>query len=158
MTSAPTSSFAASIVSNSGNLPPHRLSTTLIGDTPCCENAGSRSARPRSAAASWRDTSVGGRRRIVSALEGGLRRQGGELEQAVEYSMADFTVAASMTGLDRQAVLRALGAAQPVQRPDAPADPVVAAIVELRSGDLVRIGAALRNLPRARNPDALQLS
>ena len=84
----------------------------------------------------------------VSALEGGLRRQGGELEQAVEYSMADFTVAASMTGLDRQAVLRALGAGPPVQRPDAPADPVVAAIVELRSGDLLRIGAALRNLPR----------
>ena len=50
----------------------------------------------------------------VSALEGGLRRQGGELEQAVEYSMADFTVAASMTGLDRAAVLRALGSGQTV--------------------------------------------
>ena len=45
----------------------------------------------------------------VSALEGGLRRQGEHLAQAVEYSMADFTVARSMTGLDRAAVLRALG-------------------------------------------------
>ena len=56
----------------------------------------------------------------VSALEGGLRRQqSGQLEQAVEYSMADFTVAGSMAGLDRSAVLRALGAAQP-GRPPAP--------------------------------------
>ena len=84
----------------------------------------------------------------VSALEGGLRRQGGELEQAVEYSMADFTVAASMTGLDRAAVLRALGSGQTVQPAALPIDPVVAALVELRSGDLVRIGAALRTLPR----------
>jgi hypothetical protein len=84
----------------------------------------------------------------VSALEGGLRRQGGELEQAVEYSMADFTVAGSMTGLDRSAVLRALGSAPPVQPPDSPADPVVAALVELRSGDLLRIRATLSNPPR----------
>ena len=84
----------------------------------------------------------------VSALEGGLRRQRGELEQAVEYSMADFTVAASMTGLDRAAVLRALGSGQTVQPAALPIDPVVAALVELRSGDLVRIGAALRTLPR----------
>jgi ATP/ADP translocase len=83
----------------------------------------------------------------VSALEGGLRRQRGELEQAVEYSMADFTVAGSMTGLDRSAVLRALGSA-PAGRRDPPADPVVTALVELRSGDLLRIGAALRDLPR----------
>ena len=39
---------------------------------------------------SWRADSA----RIRSVLEGGLRRQRGELEQAVEYSMADFTVAA----------------------------------------------------------------
>ena len=84
----------------------------------------------------------------VSALEGGLRRQGGELAQAVEHSMADFTVAASMTGLDASAVMRALGSTQTVQPAAAPTDPVVAALVELRSGDLLRIGVALRNLPR----------
>ena len=84
----------------------------------------------------------------VSALEGGLRRQGGELEQAVEYSMADFTVAGSMTGLDRSAVLRALGSAQADRPPDLPRDPVIAALVELRSGDLLRIRAALGDLPR----------
>ena len=83
----------------------------------------------------------------VSALEGGLRSQRGELEQAVEYSMADFTAAGSMTGLDRPAVLRALGSTQ-TDRPDSPADPVVAALVELRSEDLVRIRTALRDLPR----------
>lgn len=84
----------------------------------------------------------------VNALEGGLRRHETELEQAVEYSMADFTVARSMAGLDRSALLRALGTAAPVRPPDLPADPVVAAIVELRSGDLLRLRAALRNLPR----------
>ena len=83
----------------------------------------------------------------VSALEGGLRSQRGELEQAVEYSMADFTAAGSMTGLDRPTVLRALGSTQ-TDQPDSPADPVVAALVELRSGDLVRIRTALRDLPR----------
>ena len=63
--------------------------------------------------------------------------------------MADFTVAGSMAGLDRAAVLRALGsAADRSDRPRLPADPVVAAIVELRSGDLLRIRAALRDPPR----------
>jgi hypothetical protein len=58
----------------------------------------------------------------VSVLEGGLRRESEHLRQAVEYSMADFTVARSMAGLDRAAVLRAVGsaAADPpkVQHPD----------------------------------------
>ena len=85
----------------------------------------------------------------VSALEGGLRRQGGgDLEQAVEYSMADFSVAGTMTGLDRSAVLRALGSTQTDQPPAPVADPVVAALVELRSGDLLRIRTALRDVPR----------
>jgi hypothetical protein len=84
----------------------------------------------------------------VSALEGGLRRQGEDLEQAATYSMADFTIAESMAGLDRAAVLRALGASD-VARPVAPpSDPIVATIVELRSGDLLRIRAALRDPPR----------
>ena len=87
----------------------------------------------------------------VHVLEGGLRRQSEHLEQAVEYSMADFTIARSMAGLDRAAVLRAVGSADTSQTPlptAMPADPVVAAIVELRSGDLLRVRAALRDPPR----------
>ena len=84
----------------------------------------------------------------VSALEGGLRRQDEHLAQAIEYSMADFTVARSMAGLDRAAVLRALGSPDPVASTVVPADPVIAAIIEFRSGDLLRIRAALRDPPR----------
>jgi AAA family ATP:ADP antiporter len=84
----------------------------------------------------------------VDALEGGLRRQGADLEQAVEYSMADFTVAGTIAGLDRAAVLRAVGSSATVRTTAPPADPVVAAIVEFRSGDLMRIRAALRDPPR----------
>jgi len=83
----------------------------------------------------------------VSALEGGLRRQGEEFDQAVEYSIADFTVAGGMPGLDRAAVLRALGSPEAVRTATVPADPAVAAIVEFRSGDLLRIRAALRDPP-----------
>jgi hypothetical protein len=85
----------------------------------------------------------------VGVLEEGLRRQGEHLEHAVEYSMADFTVARSIAGLDRAAVLRAVGSPG-TSRPTAlPADdPVVAAIIELRSGDPLRIRAALRDPPR----------
>ena len=67
--------------------------------------------------------------------------------------MADFTVAGGIAGLDRATIQRALGAAEgkdtaaaPVANA-APADPVVDAIVELRSGNLARIRAALRELP-----------
>ena len=84
----------------------------------------------------------------VSALEGGLRRQGEGLEQAAAYSMADFTIAQSMAGLDRAAVLRALGAPTAARPAAPPSDPVVAAIIELRSGDPLRIRAALRDPPR----------
>ncbi len=88
------------------------------------------------------------RAEYVSALEGGLRRQGGDLEQAAAYSMADFTVARSMAGLDQAAVLKALGSPTAVRAPAPTVDPVVAAIVEFRSGDPLRIRAALRNPPR----------
>ena len=84
----------------------------------------------------------------VSALEGGLRRQDDHLEQAVEYSMADFTVATSIAGLDRLAVLQAVGSAGSVRPTTPPADPVLAAITEFRSGDLLRIRTALRDPPR----------
>jgi hypothetical protein len=84
----------------------------------------------------------------VRALEGGLRRQSEDFEQAAAYSMADFTVARSMAGLDRAAVARALGSPEAVRTSVPPADPVVAAIVEFRSGDLFRIRAALCQPPR----------
>jgi hypothetical protein len=84
----------------------------------------------------------------VGALERGLRRQGSDLEQAVAYSMADFTVARSIAGLDQAAVLKALGSPGTVRAIALPVDPVVAAIVEFRSGDRLRIRAALRNPPR----------
>jgi ATP:ADP antiporter, AAA family len=81
----------------------------------------------------------------VRALEGGLLRQGEDLEPP-QYSVADFTMARSMAGLDRASIQRALG---PVKGKEI--DPVVAAIVELRSQDLTRIRAALRHPP----PDPL---
>jgi hypothetical protein len=84
----------------------------------------------------------------VNALEGGLRRQGRNLEQATAYSMADFTVARSMAGLDQAAVLKALGAPATVRPVATVTDPVVSAISELRSGDVFRVRAALRNPPR----------
>jgi hypothetical protein len=83
----------------------------------------------------------------VSALEGGLRRQDDQLEQAIEYSMGDFTVATSLAGLDRLALLQAVGSAGAVGPAALADDPVVAAIAEFRSGDLLRIRAALRNPP-----------
>jgi hypothetical protein len=70
------------------------------------------------------------------------------LEQAAAYSMADFTVARSMAGLDQAAVLKALEVPGRVRPTAPPVDPVVAAIVEFRSGDRLRIRAALRNPPR----------
>jgi hypothetical protein len=82
----------------------------------------------------------------VRALEGGLRRQSEVLDQAIQYSITDFTVAGSLAGLDRTALLRAVGPPVPSDAP--PADPVVAAIAELRSGDIARIRAALRAPPR----------
>ena len=84
----------------------------------------------------------------VSVLAGGLRRQSEHLEHAVEYSMADFTVARSIAGLDRAALLKAVGSPAIAQPTAQPSDPVIAAIVELRSGDLLRIRAALRDPPR----------
>jgi hypothetical protein len=84
----------------------------------------------------------------VSALEGGLRRQSEDLAQTAEQSMTDFTVVGSMTGLDRAAVLRAMGTPDTARTIAAPADPAVAAIIEFRSGDLLRIRAALRDPPK----------
>src|SRR5581483_1252647 len=49
---------------------------------------------------------------------------------------------------DQAAVLKALGSPGVARAAASPTDPVVAAIAELRSGDLLRIRAALRNPPR----------
>jgi hypothetical protein len=84
----------------------------------------------------------------VGALEGGLRRQDEHLAQAIEYSMGDFTIARSMAGLDRAAVLRALRSPEAAVSTSVPADPVIAALIEFRSGDLLRIRAALGDPPR----------
>jgi len=83
----------------------------------------------------------------VNALEGGLRRQSEDLAQTVDSSMTDFTVVGTMTGLDRAAVLRAMGSPDAAKTAALPDDPAVAAIIEFRSGDLLRIRAALREPP-----------
>ena len=70
----------------------------------------------------------------VGALEGGLRSQG-DLE-AAQYSLSDFTMAESLLGLDRTSLLRTLGAGAGASDAATPDDPVVAAIADLRSGDL----------------------
>lgn len=84
----------------------------------------------------------------VAALEGGLRRQSEDVAPAAQYSIADFTVVGSMGGLDRASVERALQTGGPAPTAAAPADPIVGAITELRSGSNARIRAALRELPR----------
>ena len=84
------------------------------------------------------------RARYVSALEGGLKRQGEDLPQAAPRF--DFTIAGSMVGLDAASIRRALdeAAGEGTTLPD---DPVVAAIASLRSGDLARVRQVLRAPP-----------
>src|SRR5262249_28554230 len=89
------------------------------------------------------------RAHYVRALEGGLVRHGEELEDAARLSLSDFTAVGSLAGLDRTAVLRAVGAAR--SEGVTPEDPVVPAIADLRWGDRVRVHAALRRPP----PDPL---
>jgi hypothetical protein len=78
----------------------------------------------------------------VAALEGGLKRQAGELETVMSY--VDFTGMEGVGGVDPEALRRALGP-EPAAMP---ADPVARAVAELRSGDAARIQSALRELPR----------
>ena len=83
----------------------------------------------------------------VGALEGGLRRQSEDSGSAPQYSLADFTAVQSLGGIDRSAVLLALGEAGEGRAAPAegrPLDPVVAAVADLRSGDLARIRVRLR--------------
>ena len=85
------------------------------------------------------------RARYVSALEGGLKRQGEDLQQAAPRF--DFTVAASMVGLDAVSIRRALDDVSERKGTAPHDDPVVAAIASLRSGDLSRILQVLRAPP-----------
>ena len=84
----------------------------------------------------------------VSALEAGLKRESEDLVSVAQNSLSDFSIVQSMAGLDGASVRRALGDAAEPTGLDRHEDPVVAAIIELRSGDLDRIRAALRALPR----------
>jgi hypothetical protein len=85
------------------------------------------------------------RARYLSALEGGLKRQGEDLQQAAPRF--DFTVAASMVGLDAASIRRALDEVSEQKGHAPPEDPVVAAIATLRSGDRSRILHVLRAPP-----------
>ncbi len=85
------------------------------------------------------------RARYVTALEGGLKRQDDGLPQVAQR--VDFTVAASMVGLDANSIRRALEAVSLAKNDAAHADPVVAAVANLRSGDRRRIVHVLREPP-----------
>jgi hypothetical protein len=85
------------------------------------------------------------RARYVSALEGGLKRQAEDLQPAAPRF--DFTVAASMAGLDAVSIRRALDDVSGRTGTTVPDDPVVAAIASLRSGDRTRILRVLGALP-----------
>jgi hypothetical protein len=85
------------------------------------------------------------RTRYVSALEGGLKRQGEGLQQAAPRF--DFTVAASMVGLDAVSIRRALDDVSERKGQIRHDDPVVTAIANLRSGDLSRVLHVLRAPP-----------
>jgi hypothetical protein len=85
------------------------------------------------------------RGRYVSALEGGLKRQGEDLQAAAPPF--DFTIAASMTGLDAASIRRALDDASEGKITAAHDDPVLAAVADLRSGDLPRMRQVLRAPP-----------
>ena len=75
----------------------------------------------------------------VMELEGGLRRQGVQLEDAANRSLSDFTMVRSFAGLDVTTLQQAI--TEPV------ADPVTAACAAFRSRSVSRIRAALSTLP-----------
>jgi hypothetical protein len=85
--------------------------------------------------------------RYVSALEGGLLYHGEDLQRATQESLSDFTVAASMAGLNPLSVRRALSEVSERQGTAQRHDPVVAVIEDLRSGDLARVRHALAAPP-----------
>ncbi len=87
------------------------------------------------------------RARYVSALEGGLRRQAEDLHTPAKYSLADFTIARSLAGLDDASIHRALDQTAEGTSAGSDDDAVVRAVADLRSGDLARIRRLLRAPP-----------
>ena len=89
----------------------------------------------------------------VGALEGGLRRQVEELDPVPQYSMADFTIAGGLGGLDRASIQRALGTAESKpaasRRPTPPPRPIRSWPRSSSSGRATprAFDAALRKLP-----------
>ncbi|MEO8592633.1 MAG: hypothetical protein ABI759_04855 [Candidatus Solibacter sp.] len=76
----------------------------------------------------------------VTELEGGLRRHGANLEEVAQQSLSDFTMVRSFAGLDASVLQQAITESAP--------DPASAAYDALRSGNSIRIRAALASLPR----------
>lgn len=76
----------------------------------------------------------------VKALEGGLYREGGGLEDVAQHSLSDFTLMRSFARLDVTSLQQAIAEPAP--------DPVAAAYTALRSGNSTRIRVALKTLPR----------
>jgi AAA family ATP:ADP antiporter len=90
----------------------------------------------------------------VSALQDGLRRQVPGLEHPIQFALADFTIARSMVGIDRQTIRAAVrqktpagSMAEPVGSASLPASPILVIVGEIRSGASPRIREALRDLP-----------
>jgi hypothetical protein len=76
----------------------------------------------------------------ITELEGGLRRQGIQLEEAADRSLSDFTMVRSFAGMDATALQQAL--IEPA------GDPITAAYAALRSRSTSRIRTALSTLPQ----------
>jgi len=78
----------------------------------------------------------------VTELEGGLRRQGPDLEDIADRSLSDFTVVRSFAGLDVTTLQQAIAEPAAVI-----ADPVTSAYAALRTGSVSRVRMALKTLP-----------
>lgn len=84
------------------------------------------------------------RKGYVGALEADMRRRGGEVNKAADLTLTDFTMARSFIGLDRDSVLNALNTASAPLAANEPTDPLIRAIVDLRSEDRRKIRRALK--------------
>jgi ATP:ADP antiporter, AAA family len=90
----------------------------------------------------------------VSALQEGLRRQAPDVEHPVQFALADFTIAQSMVGIDRQTLRTAMQQQAPARLTDDQSDlgslavaPILITVGVMHSGDSPKIREALRDLP-----------
>ena len=90
----------------------------------------------------------------VRTLQDGLRRQAPGVEHPIQFALGDFTIAQTMVGIDREALLAALQRqvperppAEPVASEPAPASPILLKVGLIHSGQNPRIREALRDLP-----------